>query len=99
MLRLKLIRKTRRRGPSQKVLRIADGAFWVVLVFAASFGAGRLATGFPEFVDVCVSPFASVAEEGVPATSAVEIPLPPALLRGTPEIRPTIATEDVNAAD
>src|ERR1700749_1960674 len=100
MLRLKPIRKTRRRGPSQKVLRIADGAFWVVLVFATSFGAGRLATGFPKFIGLFVSPVAGEAQASVaPVGNVVNMPLPAAPLPDAPDIRTSIATEDVNIAD
>lgn len=95
MLRLKPIRKTRRRGPSNKVLRIADGAFWVVLVFAASFGAGRLATGFPALLGSFVTLDAIAAQASVPGSGPViRITLPAVTVPGVPDIRTTVAAED-----
>ncbi len=47
MLRLKPIRRTKRRGPSRDVLRVAEGAFWLALVFAGLIGARHLMSGLP----------------------------------------------------
>jgi polysaccharide deacetylase 2 family uncharacterized protein YibQ len=92
MLQLKPIRKAKRRGPSRKVLRIADGAFWVVLVFAVSFGAGRLAIGFPSLIGLFVTPDAIAARADVaPSDAVVRMSLAP---DDTPTIRTTIATDD-----
>jgi uncharacterized protein len=93
MLRLKPIRKARRRGPSREVLRIADGAFWVVLVFAVSFGAGRLASGFPHLIGLFVAPDAIAAQASVPPTDqTIRMSL---ASQDVPAIRTAIATDDV----
>lgn len=94
MLRLKPIRKTKRRGPSREVLRIADGAFWVVLVLAVSFGAGRLATGFPNLIGLFVTPGAIAAQADVAPEPVVRMSLVP---DDVPAMRTTIATDDVAA--
>jgi len=94
MLRLKPIRKTKRRGPSREVLRIADGAFWIVLVFAVSFGAGRLATGFPNLLGLFMTPGVIAAQADVAPDPIVRM----SLVSGhAPAIRTTIATDDVAA--
>jgi len=96
MLQLKPIRKTKRRGPSREVLRIADGAFWIVLVFAVSFGAGRLATGFPNLIALFVTPDAIAAQADIaPAGPVVRMSLAPDEM---PAMRTTIATDDVASA-
>ncbi len=95
MLRLKPIRKERLRGPSREVLRIADGAFWVVLAFAASFGAGRLATGFPAFVGLFVTPDAIAAQASILESDLViRMSLPTSAVPSTPDIRTDIAGDD-----
>ncbi len=95
MLRLKPIRKERQRGPSREVLRIADGAFWVVLAFAASFGAGRLATGFPALVGLFVTPDIIAAQASVSdAGRVIRMSLPASVVPGTPDIRTSIASDD-----
>jgi hypothetical protein len=78
------------------VLRIADGAFWIVLVFAASFGAGRLATGFPALVGLFVTPGAIAAQASVSQPDPIiRMSLPATTLPGIPEIRTAIAADDV----
>ncbi|HTT99500.1 MAG TPA: divergent polysaccharide deacetylase family protein [Rhizomicrobium sp.] len=96
MLRLKPIRKSKRRGPSREVLRIADGAFWIVLVFAVAFGAGRLATGFPNLLGLFVSPGAIAAQADIaPVEPIVRMSIAP---DDVPAMRMTIATDDIAAA-
>src|ERR1700761_6400808 len=92
MLRLKPIRKAQRRGPSDKVLRIADGAFWVILVFAAAFGAANLADGVPKLAGLFIAPGAIAAQANV-APVVVQMALTP-LGQDVPELRTSIATED-----
>lgn len=73
------IRRTRPRGPSGNVLRIADGAFWLVLVFAAMLGAPYVASGFPRLVGLFLPPNALAAEASVAASGQiVDGPLPSA---------------------
>jgi polysaccharide deacetylase 2 family uncharacterized protein YibQ len=93
MLQVKPIRKAKRRGPSREVLRIGDGAFWIVLVFAVSFGAGRLATGFPNLIGLFVSPGAIAAQADVVATDpVVRLAIVP---DDVPAMRTTIASDDI----
>jgi polysaccharide deacetylase 2 family uncharacterized protein YibQ len=82
MLRLKPIRRTKR-GISRVALRAADGAFWLVFVFACILGADSVATGVPMLVRLFLPAFQ--AEAGVtPPVGAVRIPI----LQGeTPQLR------------
>ncbi|MEI9929428.1 MAG: divergent polysaccharide deacetylase family protein [Rhizomicrobium sp.] len=76
------------------MLRIADGAFWIVLVFATSFGASSLATGFPALLGLFVAPGAIAAQASV-SESAIRVSLPVPQPPDSPNIRMTIATDDV----
>ncbi|MBV9992224.1 MAG: divergent polysaccharide deacetylase family protein [Alphaproteobacteria bacterium] len=74
MLRLKPIRRRKRRGPSRDVLRVADGAFWLALVFAGLIGARHLLSPSPPVaarasVELSV-PAATKATPGATASSA-----------------------------
>jgi polysaccharide deacetylase 2 family uncharacterized protein YibQ len=73
MLRLKPIRRTKR-GISRAALRAADGAFWLVFVFACILGADSVATGVPMLVRLFLPAFQ--AEAGVtPPVGSVRIPI------------------------
>lgn len=92
MLRLRSIRRKRRRGPSRKVLRIADAAFWLVFACALVLGADRVATGVPMLFDMVLP--AQSAQASVAATVREALPAPePAepLFRLAPGTKPAIA--------
>jgi hypothetical protein len=73
MLRLKPIRRTKR-GISRAALRAADGAFWLVFVFACILGADSVATGVPMLVRLFLPAFQ--AEAGVtPPVGSARIPI------------------------
>ena len=82
MLRLKPIRRTKR-AVSRLALRAADGAFWLVFVFACILGADSVATGVPPLVRLFLPAFQ--AEAGVtPPVSVLHIPI---LEGATPQLR------------
>jgi polysaccharide deacetylase 2 family uncharacterized protein YibQ len=82
MLRLKPIRRTKR-AVSRTALRAADGAFWLVFVFACILGADSVATGVPLLVRLFLPAFQ--AEAGVtPPVSVLHIPI---LEGATPQLR------------
>lgn len=88
MLGLKPIRRTKR-GISRVALRAADGAFWLVFVFACILGADSVATGFPMLVRLFLP--ALQAEAGVtPPVGAVRIPI---LQGDAPQLRLRTDTE------
>jgi polysaccharide deacetylase 2 family uncharacterized protein YibQ len=97
MLRLKPIRPARPQGPSRQQLRIADGAFWIVLVFAAAFGAQGVASGFPKLLGWFVPPGMIAAEAGISnPVHVVRVPLSPSLADlGVPQIRATADSDDL----
>jgi polysaccharide deacetylase 2 family uncharacterized protein YibQ len=97
MLRLKAIRRTRPRGPSREVLRMANGAFWIVLVFASAFGAQSVASGFPKLLGLFVPPGTIAAEASIkPPAPVVRMALSPGIAGlAAPEIRSTVESDDV----
>lgn len=83
MFRLKPIRRRKRRGPSREVLRVAEGAFWLALVFACLVGARHLLGPAPRpAVEASVSlsvpaanaPVGALAPEAAPAPFAAKAP-------------------------
>ena len=96
MLRLKPIRRAEPRGLSREVLRVASGAFWIVLVFASAFGAHSVASGFPKLLGLFVPPGTIAAEAGVkPAPHVFHMALSPSPAGlAAPEIRSTVEGDD-----
>lgn len=93
MLRLRPIRRKKRRGPSRKVLRVADAAFWLVFASALVLGADRVATGVPMLFDMVLP--AQSAQAGVAATVREALPSPARTTRPLQRLaqatKPTIA--------
>ncbi len=82
MLRLRPIRRTKR-AISRIALRVADGAFWLVFVFACILGANAVATGVPLLARLFLPAFQ--AQAGVaPPVSGLRIPI---LEGATPQLR------------
>ena len=76
---------------------MANGAFWIALIFASAFGAQSVASGFPRLLGLFVPPGTMSAEARMtPAVSTIRMALPP---EGTvtPEIRSTVDNDDVVA--
>jgi hypothetical protein len=79
-------------------LRLANGAFWIVLVFATAFGAHGVALGFPKLVGLFLPPDVIAAEASVtPPIKTVHVSLSFVAGLDTPEIRPTVDSDDVTA--
>ena len=95
MHRLKAIRRTTPRAPSRGTLRLANGAFWIVMAFASAFGAQGVATGFPKLLGLFLPPGVIAAEAKVPSASAVRVSLSPAAGSGAPQIRSTVDNDDL----
>lgn len=86
MLRLKPIRRRKRRGPSREVLRIAQGAFWLSLLFALLIGANAVLPLRLPAVRAGVVP-AKVVRVNLPAAGSQATPLAaPLRFRGRPVI-------------
>lgn len=94
MHRLKAIRRTTPRAPSRGTLRLANGAFWIVMAFASAFGAQGVAIGFPKLLGLFLPPGVISAEAKAPTTAAVRMSLSPAAALSAPQIRSTVDNDD-----
>jgi polysaccharide deacetylase 2 family uncharacterized protein YibQ len=69
-------------------LRLADGAFWLVLFFSAMLGGQQLAEGFPRLLGSFFPPRLFAAEASAPAPQgAIDVQLPPPADLAMPELR------------
>ena len=76
MLRLKPIRRVKRRGIPRDVRRVADTAFCVVLALALGLTMGRVASGFPQLVDMFIAHDTMSAQASVaPRMPAARLPV------------------------
>ena len=76
MLRLKPIRRVKRRGIPRDVRRVADTAFCVVLALALGLTMGRVASGFPQLVDMFIAHDTMSAQASVaPRMPAPRLPV------------------------
>lgn len=78
------------------MLRVASGAFWILLVFASAFGAQGVASGFPKLLGLFVPPGLIAAEASVtPPAHVARAPSPGFAELGAPEIRLTVENDDI----